>query len=480
MKRFLLIIFLAPFSLIAQHVSYYDSMKIVLRNDQTDSAIYVDLLKLSSNYTYNNPDSAIFYAQESIRFALKNKDKLPPWTEWNCSDVLGKALWSAGNFPDAQEYFFKQIKQSEAINDTLGILRAYVNLGGLNIEEGNNVEAIHYLRKGLPFYYGQGGVMSWFFTDLFDYLSRAYVESDKLDSALYFAQMRLHYSIMCFGKQNAFHSNVLFGMIYSKMNQPSLALEYFRSYLTGFNNDAPQGKGIIDCYYEMSNHFERNHQPDSAIHYALKAFDLSRQHGFKIIILYAARQLSRLYESVGNIDSAYKYQKIMIDTEEEMFSREKLSRMNMLVFNEQLRQKELEMEKIHQAKVQSERLQLSVLAIVIIVFIIAFLLLSRSFIVSQRFVRSLGIILLLITFEYIDQLLHPIVANFTNHTPVLMLLILVLIASLMVPLHYKLEKWTKYKLTERNRLIRLTKAKKIIEELDNETNKKQTEKVLTE
>ena len=113
MKKFLLIILLAPFSLFAQHVSYYDSMKIVLRNDQTDSAIYVDLLKLSSNYTYNNPDSAIFYAQESIRFALKNKDKLPPWTEWNCSDVLGKALWSAGNFPDAQEYFFKQIKQSE-------------------------------------------------------------------------------------------------------------------------------------------------------------------------------------------------------------------------------------------------------------------------------------------------------------------------------------------------------------------------------
>ena len=156
----------------------------------------------------------------------------------------------------------------------------------------------------------------------------------------------------------------------------------------------------------------------------------------------------------------------MIDTEEEMFSREKLSRMNMLVFNEQLRQKELEMEKIHLAKVQSERLQLSVLAIVIIVFIIAFLLLSRSFIVSQRFVRSLGIVLLLITFEYIDQLLHPIIANLTNHTPVLMLLILVSVAALMVPLHYKLEKWTKYKLTEKNRQIRLTKAKKIIEELD--------------
>ena len=80
----------------------------------------------------------------------------------------------------------------------------------------------------------------------------------------------------------------------------------------------------------------------------------------------------------------------------------------------------------------------------------------------------------------LDQLLHPIIANLTNHTPVLMLLILVSVAALMVPLHYKLEKWTKYKLTEKNRQIRLTKAKKIIEELDHVPEKKRTEKVLTE
>lgn len=149
----------------------------------------------------------------------------------------------------------------------------------------------------------------------------------------------------------------------------------------------------------------------------------------------------------------------MIDTEEEMFSREKPEPDEYAGFQWTTAAKGAGNGENPSGKVQSERLQLSVLAIVIIVFIIAFLLLSRSFI-EPALCKVLGIILLLITFEYIDQLLHPIVANFTNHTRVLMLLILVLIASLMVPLHYKLEKWTKYKLTERNRLIRPHQGKK--------------------
>ncbi len=291
--------------------------------------------------------------------------------------------------------------------------------------------------------------------------------------------MSLQYNIMNYGDSASFYSGILFGMIYSKMGQPSLAMEYFRSYLTGARNNPTLAKGVIDCYYEMSKHFERNQQTDSAIHYARKSYILSQKHAFRIDILDASRLLTKLYTSTGDIDSAFLYQNIMVRTEQVMFSREKLSRMNILEFNEQLHRKELAEEKIHQAKVQKQRLQLSVLAIVIIVFIIAFLLLSRSFVVSHRFVRSLGIVLLLITFEYIDQLLHPVIANMTNHNPVLMLIILVSVAALLVPMHYKLEKWTKYRLTENNKQIRLNKAKKIIMEMEKETPLKRQKSLLT-
>ena len=48
-----------------------------------------------------------------------------------------------------------------------------------------------------------------------------------------------------------------------------------------------------------------------------------------------------------------------------------------------------------------------------------------------------------------------------------MLLLLVLIASLLIPLHHRLEKWIKEKMTEKNNALRLAAARKTIEKLKN-------------
>ncbi|MEO5948295.1 MAG: hypothetical protein ABIP79_15865 [Chitinophagaceae bacterium] len=53
-----------------------------------------------------------------------------------------------------------------------------------------------------------------------------------------------------------------------------------------------------------------------------------------------------------------------------------------------------------------------------------------------------------------------------TNSPVLMLLALVCIAAILVPLHHKLEKWATHKLVEKNKQIRLTVAKKTIEQLE--------------
>jgi len=46
-----------------------------------------------------------------------------------------------------------------------------------------------------------------------------------------------------------------------------------------------------------------------------------------------------------------------------------------------------------------------------------------------------------------------------------MLLALVAIASFLIPLHHRIEKWVKVKMTEKNKKIRLANAMKTIEEL---------------
>ena len=91
------------------------------------------------------------------------------------------------------------------------------------------------------------------------------------------------------------------------------------------------------------------------------------------------------------------------------------------------------------------------IALGLVVFIMLFLLLSRSVIVNTRMIEIVGVIGSLIVFEFINLVIHPYLVNFTNDSPLLMLLILVLIAAVIVPMHHKLEQWVKHRLVEKNK-----------------------------
>lgn len=72
--------------------------------------------------------------------------------------------------------------------------------------------------------------------------------------------------------------------------------------------------------------------------------------------------------------------------------------------------------------------------------------------IKPRTIETLGIIALLLVFEFIALFLHPYIAEWTHHTPVYMLLILVGVAAILSPSHHRLEKWMKTKLVEKTPL----------------------------
>jgi len=106
------------------------------------------------------------------------------------------------------------------------------------------------------------------------------------------------------------------------------------------------------------------------------------------------------------------------------------------------------------------------MALGLITFIILFLLLSHSIIANQKLIRFLGVIALLIVFEFINLFIHPYLSHATNDSPLIMLLVMVCIAALLVPVHHRLEKWISHRLVEKNKKIRLAAAKKTIEQLE--------------
>jgi tetratricopeptide (TPR) repeat protein len=427
----------------------------------------MSLYFISNHYAETDPDSAIQYAQETIKFAEKNKNKLPEWMQWNANSVMGWALWSAGNYPDAQAYYFKQLSQAETIKDSFGIYQAYCNLGALNKEEGNYQASIDYYKKGLSFFMNKEEIwwQATVIAKMID-LAKAYAQIDKLDSALYYAQQSAQLNLKTNGVNYTYSTGTIFGIIYSKLRQPSISMDYFRSFLQGAGDNPLEFLNKATCFFEIAKHFERNHQPDSAIFYARKAYQLNETHSFKINILNTSNLLTQLYQNKNQTDSAYKYLKIKTSIQEEMFSKEKLSRMKTLEFNEDLRQKEMELTKQKEDEERNHNIQLSILAISIISAIIIFLLLSQSIIVSHNVVKFLDIVVLLVVFEFVNLLVHPLLEKITGHSPVLMLLALVCMAAVLVPLHHKIENWANATLVEKNKKIRLKAAKRTIEQIE--------------
>jgi hypothetical protein len=133
-----------------------------------------------------------------------------------------------------------------------------------------------------------------------------------------------------------------------------------------------------------------------------------------------------------------------------------------LSFNEQLRQQKVEEERMIAAKNRRHNIQDIGIAAFIPIFFSMMLFLGRRK-VDSRIIEFMGILGLLLLFEFISLLLHPYIEKLTNETPVFMVLVLVAIASILVPMHHRLEHWMKGKLVNATPIGKLQLEKESVE-----------------
>lgn len=219
-------------------------------------------------------------------------------------------------------------------------------------------------------------------------------------------------------------------------------------------------------YLHYINFLLDNKKIEEAKKTSEKALNLAKTRDNNILKLEAAGFLRRVYDSLHQTDSAYFYSRMEAVTNALIFNQNNINKMQALAFNEQIRNIEAEAKEKQAEEERQQNIQYAIIALGIIIFIILFLLFSRSIVANQRLISFFGVLGLLIVFEFINLLIHPWLASFTHDSPVLMLLALVLIASLLILMHHRLEKWIKEKMIEKNKAIRLAAAKKTIEKLE--------------
>jgi hypothetical protein len=130
-------------------------------------------------------------------------------------------------------------------------------------------------------------------------------------------------------------------------------------------------------------------------------------------------------------------------------NKNRLRDIQFITINEQMRQVQIEEEKLAAKEERRQQLQLLFIAIFIPGFFLVTLLLSRIRI-PIRLIKIMGILSLLIFFEFLTLLLHPTVKEFTHHTPIYEIMIFVAIAAILIPTHHRIEHWLIEKLL-RNR-----------------------------
>ncbi len=363
------------------------------------------------------------------------------------------------------EYYFKAIPLAEKAHDKRRLSSIYFDMALIYFNLQNNEESVNAIRKG-------GENLPDKSHPLYDFMLAQYQRGmsiyfmfeKKPDSVLMYAQQLMLTSRKIKSPLFEFSAGYLNGAAYAEQGDKDLAETWFKKG-AALSDSLNSPYAVLRFAAIYIPFLISDHQLTDAKMQAQHLLNVGEQLGNNDLKLLGAGFMRQLFDSSHNIDSAYYYSRMEAVTNAEIFNQNNINKIQALAFNEQIRQIDEEAKQKAEEEERKQNIQYALIALGIIIFITLFLLLSRTVIANERLISFFTILGLLVVFEFINLLIHPWLAHFTHESPVLMLLALVLIASLLIPLHHKLEHWIKEKMIEKNKAVRLTAAKKTIEKL---------------
>lgn len=399
----------------------------------------VELLrKLSLQVQPTKPDSALIYAQRGLELARRLSYKKG---EADCMNRLGVVLWKNGKYDRALFFLLNSLKIREDINDRLGILKSLSDIGIVYSDQADNIKALsyHFKAKAVAQELHQKRLLGIILSNI----GNCYIKLNKVDSALAYEMQA--YAIQQSLNDFATLPNTLsiLGDIHYKMGHNALALDFYR---ISVNYALKNGDkvNLADTYSSIAQLLRQTGEIDSSIYYASRALEAARSVQYPEGVYHASSLLTDIY-SGHNDHLELRYLKTALAARDSMFNAEKIRQVQTLSFNEAARQEEIAEERHREAENRIVNLQLIAIAIFIPFFFLLVLLLSKSR-THRKVIEFMSVLSLLLVFEFITLFIHPFVQRISNHLPILELVILVLLASILVPLHHRLTHWMRERL----------------------------------
>jgi two-component system, NtrC family, sensor kinase len=304
-----------------------DSLKVALSRANEDTNKVNSYAELSFAFAYLDPDTALSYASTGLNLANRldfKRGEIPLLI------TMGEASAMKGDLAKALEMKLEALQKAERLNDPFLIAQCHNFLGASYFYSNDYHTALMY-------YYRAMANKQWYETfkkDMLGQIGHCYLILGNMDSAYKYAKQAYdldqkdlkHWSIVY----------IIMGKIEDiKGNYPK-ALQFFKQ------------ASVINQHsnIDMALMFKKMGRTDSAIYYAKEVFVRGESLANYYSMVPAGELLTELYKSNRAIDSAFKYQELMIASKDSLYSQEKIKQIQNLEFNERQRQEKLEQQRI--------------------------------------------------------------------------------------------------------------------------------------
>ncbi len=363
-------LFLLLFSFVCI-IKSYDSLAQVNANTATslssissDSALLNNYAQAGFEFAEVNRDSSLFYVEKALTISRKLNQK---YYEALLLSIIGYTQLSNGEYSKSISALIAASKMADDSEIGKGILKTPFINQFLKADDPIRVQALlkGYLKNCLGMLYGatrnnkrkliellqakemvEVGKEDYFLLSAINSnIAVAYIEEGKLDSAIYYEFQSIEND-----KQNALglYSGVPYSIIgetYLSLGKLDSAKKYLFQGLALIIKQDDNYIALAQNYVSLSKFYEKKRNKDSSLLYAKYAVLNFRKGGMFIPeMVFAYEALAIAYDSVGIVDSAYKYMAMAKQLGDSLNEKEiiNLSNYQNISLEEQLRLQNLE------------------------------------------------------------------------------------------------------------------------------------------
>ncbi|HUS02173.1 MAG TPA: tetratricopeptide repeat protein [Chitinophagaceae bacterium] len=432
-----------------------DSLFRSLAKSIPDSDKVLTLLRISNAYFHSNPDTSRKYVDEGLVLAKRIHYRLG---EAKALTIIGNQYTNDGKFPQALKTHLQVLQISEELDNPVMTAAAFNNIAVIYETQHDYRNALENYLKAKKIYEQLAKdktatpenikkVNSYLITTILN-VGSDYEQMNLLDSALYYQNEAYEFAIR-FKDNNQGLILVNLGSIYFKLGEYGLSESNYRAAIHHLQV-IDDKYSIADALEGISSVYVKLNETDSALLYAMSSLSYAKSGSNVKALANASLLISQAYEKKQKIDSAYYYYKISVTTRDSMFNDEVVRQVQSMNLIEQTRQKDKAEAKVIEIAERKKNLQMMAIALFIVALFGVLAIWSKKRI-RPKWLRYLGLLGLLLMFEFISYFLHPYISKITYHIPALIVLAYVALGSALLPIHHRIELWVEKELSHKRK-----------------------------